>query len=109
MLMMRAGSLSLAALRSCGSSSRVRWNGALTLTDHSLSNAESGYSSIGAPQVAPALLMSTFSAGSRSAMADASVAQPASSDTSTGSEMHSPFSDSSAAVASQTSALRAVM
>ncbi len=61
---------------------------------------------MGAPQVAPALLTSTSSLLSRSAIAAARPVMPARFDRSKGREMQVPCSDSSSATRSQTSALR---
>ena len=77
MLMTRAGSAALAAFSSSGRQLRVRKNGDLRFVASTLSHAASGYSAMGAPQLAPALFTSTWSAGSRAARAAASAADPA--------------------------------
>ena len=82
---------------------------AFTLSASTLSHASSGNSASGAPQFAPALLTRTCSAGSRAAIASARRRASASVDRSAGSAMHTPCFDSSAAAASQASALRALM
>ena len=102
----RAGSSSVAAARSWGSSARVRWNTPFTLMANSLSKAASGYSSSGAPQVAPALLTRRWMRSSRSAISAARARQPASVDRSAAMPMQVPRSDSSAATRAQASALR---
>ena len=61
---------------------------------------------MGAPQVAPALLISTSSLGSRSATAAASPVIPSIFDRSKGRAVQLPNADSSSARASQTAALR---
>ena len=106
MLMTREGSSAVAAARSRGSSFWVRKKIDLTFRSTVLSQPSSGYSSMGAPQVAPALFTSTSSRLSRSLTALARPSMPAMPPRSKGSEMQVPYSDSSSATRSQTSALR---
>src|SRR5882672_7965709 len=84
----------------------VRLKTALTLVASTLSHASSGYSSSGAPHVAPALLTRMCSFDSRSAIAAASRSLPALVERSAGMEIHGPIAPSCSAAASQTSALR---
>ena len=109
MLMTRAGSPGVAAASSSGRQARVRWKTAFTLSASTLSHAASGYSASGAPQLAPALLTSTWRARSRAASAAASPRQPASVLQSAGSATHVPRAESSRATCSHTSALREEM
>src|SRR5581483_10738571 len=67
--MTRAGSPGRTAFSRSGRQARVRWNTPFTLSARTLSQAESGYSARGAPQFAPALFTSTWSAGSRAEIA----------------------------------------
>ena len=85
---------------------RVRWKTPFTLIANTLSNAESGYASKDAPQLAPALFTSTCSAGSRPASAVATARQPSSVPQSPGSERQVPLFESSAATSSHIDALR---
>ncbi len=105
-LITRAGSAGLAAASSRGSSARVRWNSAFTFSASTLSQAASGYSSMGAPQLAPALFTRMCRAGSRSPSASASSLAADSLERSAGSAWHVPSFESSAATSWQTSALR---
>src|SRR6202020_1960076 len=109
MLTTRPGSAELAAARNSGRHRTVSSNRALTLTFQSLSNASSGYSSSGAPQVAPALFTRMCSRSSRAPMTSISRSMPSAPARLEGTEMHSPNADSSAALASHSAALRAVM
>jgi hypothetical protein len=82
---------------------------ALTFRASTLSQASSGYSARGAPQLAPALLTSTCSSDSRSASAAASPSLPAWLERSAGSARQVPDLESSAATWLQASALREEM
>ena len=106
-LMIRAGSSAVPAASSSGRNARTRKNGALRFRLTSLSQADSGNSSNGAPQAAPALLTRMSSLSSRAANAAASALQPATVATSCGSGMQA--GPSSAAVSSQPDALREEM
>ena len=90
MLITRAGSSVVAAARSSGSNRTVRKNGPFRLMSITLSQPDSGNSSSGAPQAAPALLtrMSSFSSRSRKSAQKRST--PSTDARSLGSEMHSP-------------------
>ena len=67
-----AGSSGVAAFRRSGRSRFVSSNTAFTFRFRTLSKPEAGYSSMGAPHAAPALLTRMWSAASR---ADTSVAR----------------------------------
>ena len=71
-----------------------------------MSQAASGYSSIGAPQLAPALFTSTWSAGSRAESSAASRFTSDSFERSAGSAAQVPTFESSAAASAHASALR---
>ena len=75
MLMTRAGSSSPLAASRVGRRNFVRWKTPFTLRSSTRSHAASSNSSIGVPQVAPALFTRMWSAGSRSAIWPASVRQ----------------------------------
>ncbi len=109
MLMTRAGSSTVPAFCSSGTRNLVRWNTPFTLRASTRSKAASSNSASGAPQVAPALLTRMSSESSRAASSSARRRHSASVDRSAGRAMHVPFSDSSAATSSQTSALREEM
>src|SRR5215472_12699313 len=109
MLITRAGSAGLAAARSSGSERTVSSNSALMFTFQSLSKASSGYSSSGAPHVAPALLTRTSSWSSRSLMKRISSSTPPGAARFNEIEMQSPKKDSSAPYASQASFFRALI
>ena len=85
----------------------VRKKGDFMFRSTTLSQPTSGNSSKGAPQAAPALLTRMSSFCSRSFSAATRPAMPAIFDTSAGRLKQGPMADSSAAVASQASALRA--
>src|SRR6476620_9919780 len=105
-LMTRAGSPSVAAASSNGRRNRVRWYGPFTLMLSTRSHAASSWSASGAPQVAPALLISTWRRSSRDAISSASRRHSASVDRSAGIPMHSPTADRRSATSATTSAFR---
>src|SRR5258708_6540012 len=109
MLMTREGSSALAPARSSGSSSWVVKKTPLTLVSRTLSKPSSEYSSMGSPQLAPALLTSMSTRCTCLATPSRSTSQPWRLDRSAGTETHVPNWLRSAAVASQASALRAEM
>src|SRR5215831_14663681 len=109
MLITRAGSSRVAAASSSGKNARVRKNGVFRFRSTTLSQAAAGNSASGAPQVAPALLTSTFRACSRSATSLASRRHSASVDRSAGMAVTGPYWLSSASAAAQPSALRELM
>src|SRR5215470_705723 len=109
MLMTRAGSSGVPAASSSGKNARVKKNGAFRLRSTTLSQAAAGNSSIGAPQVAPALLASMFKAGSRWPISPARRRHSASVDRSAGMAMIFPYRVSSRSAAAQASALRELM
>ncbi len=80
-----------------------------TFVPSTLPHASAGKSSIGAPHVAPALLKSRWTRSWRAAIAAAKAATPSGLETSAGIALHGPCAESSAAVASQVSALREEM
>src|SRR6516164_9202553 len=109
MLMTRAGSSGVPAASSSGKNARVMKNGAFRSRSTTLSQAAAGNSSSGAPQVAPALLTSTFKAGSRWPTSPASRRHSASVDRSAGMATICPYWVSSRSAAAQASALRELM
>src|SRR6516162_3742018 len=109
MLMTRAGSSGVPAASSSGKNARVRKKGAFRSRSTTLSQAAAGNSSSGAPQVAPALLTSTFTAGSRWPTSPASRRHSASVDRSAGMATICPYWVSSRSAAAQASALRELM
>src|SRR5262245_31224655 len=106
MLITRAGSAAVPALRSSGRRSRVRKKIDFRFRSMTLSQPDSGNSSIGAPQFAPALFTRTCSAGSRCASSRASAVTPSSVPRSAGIATHSPSFASSASAALHASTLR---
>jgi len=105
---LRAGSSAVAAARSRGSSFWVRKKTPLTFVSITLSHPSSGNSSMGAPQVAPALFTRMSRRDSRPASASARAVTPSRLETSAGRATQSPpYSFARAlAVASQAAALR---
>ena len=89
-LITRAGSSWLAAFSNIGSSFCVRKNTPFTLVSITLSQPASGNSSIGAPQVAPALLMRTSSLSSCDDNAATTVSMPSIDDRSPAIGIHCP-------------------
>ena len=102
-----AGRAALPPAFSASNSAWVRKNGDLTFRSMTLSQPFSGNASNGSPHAAPALLTRISSFPSCSANCAASALQPATVETSCGSAVQ--LGPSSAAVAKQTSALRAEM
>src|SRR6266853_2106761 len=108
-LMTRAGSSSVPAASSSGRKARVRKNGDFRLRSTTLSQAAAGNPSSVAPQVAPALLTSTFRDFSRSPTCSARARHSCSVDRSAGSAVTVPYWLSSCCAAAQASALRELM
>jgi hypothetical protein len=108
-LMTRAGSSAVAAASSSGRNARTRKNGAFRLRLTSLSQADSGYCSSGAPQAAPALLTRMCTRDSDWPTTSASRRHSASVDRSAGTETTRPNGDSSATASCPASGLRELM
>ena len=100
---------SVAAALSSGVSAWVRKKGVFMFRSATLSQPLSGNSAYGAPQAAPALFTRMSRLGSCCWYAATRALMPSSVDTSAGSDTQGPMADSSLAVASQASALRAEM
>src|SRR5271154_2885872 len=102
MLITLAGRFTLAALRNAGAMAWVRKNGVLALRSRTLSQPDSGNSSKGAPQAAPALFTRMSSLGSRAITAAPSALAPSTVEIFMGIDRQLPPSlDNSCAVLSQ--------
>jgi len=105
-LITRAGSSAVAAASSNGRNARVRKNGVLRFRSRTLSQAEAGNSSSGAPQLVPALLTRMWTRSSNRPTSSASRRHSSSRDRSAGTDSTTPYLDSSATAAWPASALR---
>src|SRR5262245_30342160 len=104
--MTRAGSATIAAFYNNERQAQVRWKITFTLSANTLSQTSSKYATMKPTQFAPALFTKMSNFTSRCPNAYARPSQPACVPQSADSEMQVPSFESSAAAASQTSALR---